>query len=161
METKQLPTGKDYRTSDGYFRDPFTGAELKGDETRVDLELRTPRILASDGITHIPIAYKLWTKEEREKYNAGKGQGTRSSGVKTSKSDTELREKLLELKSYLLEKLESDDDKNEVSKMIDAILPDDPKVALIKRTLAGMTPEQVEVMKKLMSTMESTEKTEQ
>ena len=133
----------EFRTSDGFFKDPFTGKELTGQEERVDSGTKTPRILDSQG-NAIPIAYKFWTKEEREAFKTTKGPST--SSAKSSKN--ELREQLLSLKKYLAEKLPND---KKVNDMIDKIMPADPEQEKLAKKVAGMSDEQKAMLKALLS----------
>lgn len=136
---------KEFRTSDGFFRDPFTGKEFTGQEERVPSTTKTPRIKDSQG-NAIPIAYKFWTKEEREAFKAGSGSGgTRSSG---SKKNNELRENLLALKDYLAKTLPGD---KKVAVMIDKMLPPDPEQEKLAKKVASMSPEQKAMLAALLS----------
>lgn len=129
---------KDFRTSDGFFRDPFTGIEFTGNEERCDLDkgLRTPRIKDSKG-NSIPLAYKFWTKEERDRFNESKGSDSGKTRVSASKKDTELRKNLLGLREFLHQRLE-DDDFNKVVSMLDKIMPADPEVAKKQAKIAKL-----------------------
>lgn len=133
---------KEFKTSDGFFRDPWTGEELTGNEERVNLGLRTPRIRDSKG-NPIPISYKFWTKEEKRHYKETSGQGTSRSSTKND----ELREKVLKLKKYLNEKLPNDP---KINTLIDSILPPDPMVEKLTKSISNMTDEQKEILKKLL-----------
>lgn len=136
---------KDFRTSDGFFKDPFTGKDLTGQEERLQLGTKTPRIKDSQG-NAIPIAYKFWTKEEREAFKAGtsSGSGTKSSG---SKKNNELRESLLNLQKYLDKALPGD---KKVADMIAAMLPPDPEQEKLAKKVANMTEEQKATLRALL-----------
>ena len=129
---------KDFRTSDGFFRDPFTGVEFTGNEERCDLDkgLRTPRIKDSKG-NSIPIAYKLWTKEEQNHYNECKGSSSGKTRISASKKDTELRKNLLSLKEFLSKTLKGDD-LDKANDMLDKIMPADPEVAKKQAKIAKL-----------------------
>lgn len=135
---------KEFRTSDGFFRDPFTGKELTGNEPRLNTGTRTPRIADSKG-NPIPIAYKFWTKEEREAFKAGSGSGTRSSG---SKKNSELRENLLALKDYLAKNNKMD---SKIEKMINDLLPPDPEQEKLAKKVASMSAEQKAMLAALLA----------
>ena len=136
---------KEFKTSDGFFRDPFTGVPLTGNEPRLNTGTRTPRIADSKG-NPIPIAYKFWTKEEREAFNAGKGSGTRSAS-KSGTKNNELRDKLLGLQKYLADNKKLDD---KIEAMIAAILPPDPEQEKLAKKVAGMSEEQKAMLKALL-----------
>lgn len=135
---------KEFRTSDGFFRDPFTGKELTGNEPRLNTGTRTPRIADSKG-NPIPIAYKFWTKEEREAFKAGSGSGTRSSG---SKKNSELRQNLLDLKAYLEKALPGD---KKAAALIDKMLPPDPEQEKLAKKVASMSAEQKAMLAALLA----------
>lgn len=135
---------KDFRTSDGFFKDPFTGEEFTGKEERVQLGTKTPRIKDSQG-NIIPLAYRFWTKEEREAFKSGSGSSSRSSG---SKKNEELRENLLNLQKYLEKVLPGD---KKVAEMINKMLPPDPEQEKLAKKVAGMTDEQKAVLRALLS----------
>lgn len=135
---------KDFRTSDGFFKDPFTGKEFTGNEERLQLGTKTPRIKDSQG-NAIPLAYKFWTKEEREAYKSG--SGTKSSGSRSSTKSNELREKLLGLQKYLADNKKLDD---KIEAMIAAMLPPDPAVEKAQKQVDNMTPEQKAMFLKLL-----------
>ena len=137
---------KDFRTNDGFFRDPFTGKELTKNEERLQLGTKTPRIKDSKG-NAIPIAYKLWTKEEREAFKAGTSSG--SSGSSGSKKNNELRENLLNLQKYLEKVLPGD---KKVAEMINKMLPPDPEQEKLAKKVAGMTEEQKATLRALLGT---------
>ena len=134
---------KDFRTSDGFFRDPFTGVKFTGNEERCDLDkgLRTPRIKDSKG-NSIPIAYKLWTKEEREHFNDSKSSG--NIRVSVSKKDAELRQNLLGLKEFLSKTLKGDD-LDKANSMLDKIMPADPEVAKKQAKIAKLKAQLAEL----------------
>lgn len=135
---------KEFRTSDGFFRDPFTGKEFTGQEERVASSTKTPRIKDSQG-NAIPIAYKFWTKEEREAFKAGSGSGTKSSG---SKKNNELRENLLALKDYLAKNNKMD---SKIEKMINDLLPPDPEQEKLAKKVASMSAEQKAMLAALLA----------
>ena len=135
---------KEFRTSDGFFRDPFTGKELTGNEPRLNTGTRTPRIADSKG-NPIPIAYKFWTKEEREAFKAGSGSGSRSSG---SKKNSELRQNLLDLKAYLEKALPGD---KKAAALIDKMLPPDPEQEKLAKKVASMSAEQKAMLAALLA----------
>lgn len=137
---------KDFRTSDGFFKDPFTGKDLTGQEERLQLGTKTPRIKDSQG-NAIPIAYKFWTKEEREAFKAGTSSGSKSTGSSGSKKSEELRQGLLSLKNYLEtnKKLDSN-----IEKMIAAMLPPDPEQEKLAKKVANMTEEQKATLRALL-----------
>lgn len=135
---------KDFRTSDGFFKDPFTGVEFTGQEERVNSGTKTPRIKDSQG-NEIPIAYKFWTKEEREAVKSG--SSTKSSGSRSSIKNEELREKLLGLQEYLAKKLPND---KKVGEMIAAMLPPDPEQEKLAKKVAEMTEEQKATLRALL-----------
>lgn len=143
--------GPDYRTSDGYFRDPFTGKELTGSEPRCNDGLRTPRILASDGKTHIPIAYKFWTKEERDHFKQSKGTGTSRSGSssKSSVKEDELRTVCDEVLG-IVEKSLKGKDLETVKGLISKIRPKDKEVQQVEKLVTGLSPEQLQLLKSLL-----------
>lgn len=136
---------KDFRTSDGFFKDPFTGKDLTGQEERLQLGTKTPRIKDSQG-NAIPIAYKFWTKEEREAFKAGTSSGSKS-GSSGSKKNNELRESLLNLQKYLDKALPGD---KKVADMIAAMLPPDPEQEKLAKKVAGMTEEQKATLRALL-----------
>lgn len=136
---------KDFRTSDGFFKDPFTGKDLTGQEERLQLGTKTPRIKDSQG-NAIPIAYKFWTKEERDAFKAGTSSGSKSSSS-GSKKNNELREKLLGLQEYLEKVLPGD---KKVADMIAAMLPPDPEQEKMAKKVAGMTEEQKATLRALL-----------
>lgn len=136
---------KDFRTSDGFFKDPFTGKDLTGNEERLQLGTKTPRIADSQG-NAIPIAYKFWTKEEREAFKAGTS-GSKSTGSSGSKKNNELREKLLGLQEYLAKALPGD---KKVADMIAAMLPPDPEQEKMAKKVANMTEEQKATLRALL-----------
>lgn len=141
---------KDFRTSDGFFKDPFTGKEFTGNEERVDSGTKTPRIKDSQGNT-IPIAYKFWTKEEREAFKSGSSSGSKSTGSHSSsgnKKSEELRKGLLSLKDYLTKNKKMDD---EIEKLINAMLPPDPEQEKLAKKVAGMTEEQKAALRALLN----------
>ena len=133
----------EFRTSDGFFRDPFTGKDFTGQEERLQLGTKTPRIKDSQG-NAIPIAYKFWTKEEREAFKAGSVKTGSSSGSKKN----ELREQLLNLQKYLAEKLPND---KKVAEMIAKIMPADPEQEKLAKKVAGMSAEQKAMLKALLA----------
>lgn len=135
----------DFRTSDGFFKDPFTGEEFTGNEERVQLGTKTPRIKDSQGNV-IPIAYKLWTKEEREAFR--NGSSSYSGRSSSSKKSEELRKNLLNLQKYLEKVLPGD---KKVAEMINAMLPPDPEQEKMIKKVAEMTKEQKEMLKALLN----------
>jgi len=137
----------DFRTSDGFFKDPFTGKELTGNEERLQLGTKTPRIKDSQG-NAIPIAYKFWTKEERDAFKAGSGSGKSSSGSSGKKKNNELRESLLNLQEYLDKVLPGD---KKVAAMIAKIMPADPEQEKLAKKVAGMSDEQKAMLKALLA----------
>lgn len=137
---------KDFRTSDGFFKDPFTGKDITGNEPRLDLGTKTPRIADSQG-NAIPIAYKFWTKEEREAFKAGTSSGSKSTGSSGSKKNNELRENLLNLQKYLETALPGD---KKVADMIAAMLPPDPEQEKMAKKVANMTEEQKATLRALL-----------
>ena len=143
--------GPDYRTSDGYFRDPITGTPLTGSEPRCNDGLRTPRILASDGKTHIPLAYKFWTKEERDHFKSSKGTGTSRSGSspKSSVKEDELRTVCDEVLG-IVEKSLKGKDLETVKGLISKIRPKDVEVQRVEKLVSGLSQEQVELLKSLL-----------
>lgn len=147
VQYKKDVNDKDFRTSDGFFRDPWTGKELTGKEERVDAGTRTPRIKDSKG-NAIPIAYKFWTKEEREAFKSGSSSGSRASSSKSNTKNAELREKLLGLQEYLAKALPDD---KKVAQMIADIMPPDPEQEKLAKKVAGMSDEQKAMLKALLS----------
>ncbi len=138
---------KDFRTSDGFFKDPFTGKDLTGNEERLQLGTKTPRIKDSQG-NAIPIAYKFWTKEERDAFKAGTLSGSHSgSGSSGNKKNEELRKGLLNLKDYLAKQLPDD---KKVAEMIDKMLPPDPEQEKMAKKVANMTEEQKATLRALL-----------
>jgi len=139
---------KDFRTSDGFFRDPFTGVEFTGQEERLQLGTKTPRIKDSQG-NAIPIAYKFWTKEEREAAKSGTSSGSKSGSTgSSSKKSEELRKNLLSLQEYLETVLPGD---KKVAEMIGAMLPPDPEQEKLAKKVAGMTEEQKAALRALLN----------
>lgn len=140
---------KDFRTSDGFFKDPFTGVKFTGQEERVQLGTKTPHIKDSQG-NAIPIAYKFWTKEEREAFKSGSSSGSKSSGStgSSSKKNEELRQSLLNLQKYLTDNGKMDDN---IEKMINDLLPPDPEQEKLAKKVAGMTEEQKATLRALLS----------
>lgn len=137
---------KDFRTSDGFFKDPFTGVEFTGQEERLQLGTKTPRIKDSQG-NPIPIAYKFWTKEERDFAKSGTSSGSKS-GSSGNKKNNELRQSLLDLKEYLETVLPGD---KKVAEMIGAMLPPDPEQEKLAKKVAGMSEEQKAALRALLS----------
>lgn len=137
---------KDFRTSDGFFRDPFTGVEFTGQEERLQLGTKTPRIKDSQG-NAIPIAYKFWTKEEREAAKSGTSSGSKS-GSTGNKKNNELRKSLLNLQEYLETVLPGD---KKVAEMISAMLPPDPEQEKLAKKVSGMSEEQKAALRALLS----------
>ena len=105
-------TNKDIMTSDGYFKDPKTLKDFTGQEERVKVNLKTgkeykvPYIKDSDG-NPIPLAYRLWTAEEKKAARDARGSGT--SRKSASEKDEELNKKLDEFEVFLKEKLSAQD----------------------------------------------------
>ena len=107
-----IVTNKEIMTSDGYFKDPKTLKDLTGQEERVKMnpktgkEYKVPYIKDSDG-NPIPLAYRLWTVEEKKA--AREARGSRTSKKSASEKDEELNKKLDEFEVFLKEKLSAED----------------------------------------------------
>lgn len=153
QETKQVENvvmnkGPEYRTSDGFFRDPFTGAELTGKEPRCNDGLRTPRILASDGVTHIPIAYKFWTPEERKHFAENKA--ARSSGTGKAKVKNEELAKMCDKVLEVCQKSLKGAELKVVEDLVAVIRPKDQKINKVEKFVAGLDADQLEAIKALL-----------
>lgn len=138
---------KDFRTSDGFFKDPFTGKDLTGNEERLQLGTKTPRIKDSQG-NAIPIAYKFWTKEEREAFKSNTVSGSTGSRTSSNAKNNKLRENLLGLQEYLKKNNKLD---SNIEKMIAAMLPPDPEQEKLAKKVAGLSEEQKAMLKALLS----------
>jgi len=143
----------EFKNSVGFFRDPFTGKEF-GDE-----QINAPRIeghkyahiYASDGKTAIPLSSKFWTRQEKDDYNnSRKATGTSASSGTRSTSSTkneELRKGLTALKEYLTANNKMDD---KIEQFITALMPADPAVEKLQKSIANMSEEQKAILKSLL-----------
>ena len=126
-----------YRTTVGYFRDPWTDEKFTGKEERVDTTGLYPKIRDSKG-NIIPLTFSLWTQEEKNiYYNArreGRGNG-RGNG--TSQKDKELRDGLTALETFLGEVL-TGKDLEDARVLIGNIMPEDPEIVAKKRKIEAL-----------------------
>ena len=109
-----------------------------------------PRVKLEDG-KEIALSYKFYTKEEKEVYKSYKKEhsnGTGSGGVSTKKKDLDKHARvILGLPEDVLKKIPKDT----LEFLKNECLVEDTKVAQAKKLLAGMTPEQIEMMKAMFA----------
>lgn len=152
-------TDKTIMTSDGYFKDPHTKKDLTLGMPRVKTNpangkaYTRPYVLDSKG-NPIPIAYTLWTKEEKAEARAKRGNS--SGSVRVSQND----EKLISVCDAILKACAKLDKKDldTVQSLVAQIRPKDAEQkkaerehAKLVKTAEAMTPEQKAELLKILS----------
>lgn len=132
------------KNSTGYFAD-VDGTAFTCDTVRSGKsQSGWPMVKLSDG-TEVKLAFRCFTKEERDWYYQHTGKG-RFAQDKVTKND-ELRNALLSIQKMCHEQITEKKVLKELDQVIANILPEDSRIAKFEKMLGGLSPEELEMLK--------------